>query len=314
MTERGRYIALGVFDGLHRAHMAVLEAAAADGVRLGLRPAALLFTQHPLRLIAGEAPPLLLEDAERDARLTGLGLELLKIPFEDLRDLSPEEYFENILLQRLGARGLSCGYHYHFGHDAAGDASQLRRLCTARGVALEVIPRIEYAGEPISSTRIRAALAEGRIEDANAMLGRPFGYSFPVEVGERIGRTLDAPTINQCFPPGFAVPRYGVYASEAFVKNGSGTGCWRPGVTNIGHRPTFASAVLRSETHILGFEGDLYGQRVPVALLRYLRPEQRFADLGALAEQIKLDKDAAVKQSLRAAAPANPANYVPAKP
>ncbi|MDR3313174.1 MAG: riboflavin biosynthesis protein RibF [Oscillospiraceae bacterium] len=290
MAQSGRFIALGAFDGLHRAHIAVLEAAAAGGAARGLRPAVLLFAQHPLRWIAGEAPPLLLRDAERDARLEAMGLEILKRPFEPLRTLPPEVFFERILCGQLGAQGLSCGYHYRFGLDAAGDAPLLQRLCAARGVQLAVIPKMEYDGAPISSTRIRQALAEGNIEAANAMLGRPFGYDYPVEEGDRIGRTLGAPTINQHFPPGVAVPRYGVYAAQAFVD-----GRWLPGVTNIGRRPSFASSALRSETHILGFAGDLYGQRIPVALLSFLRPERSFSTLNALAQQIAIDKEHARK-------------------
>jgi riboflavin kinase/FMN adenylyltransferase len=285
MGESTRWIALGAFDGLHRAHMAVLEAAVAQGLARGLQPAVLLFTQHPLHCIAGEAPPLLLQDAERDARLAALGLELLTLPFGALRSLSPVAFLEQILLGSLGAAGLSCGYHYRFGLGAAGDVSLLERLCASHKTALTVIPRMEYDGAPISSTRIRQALAEGRVEDANAMLGRPFGYRFPVVEGDHIGRTLGAPTINQLFPPGFAIPRHGVYAAQAFVE-----GRWWPSVTNIGQRPTLSSNALRSETHILGFAGDLYGQSIPVALLRFLRPERSFPSLQALAGQIELDK------------------------
>ena len=285
MTQQGKFVALGFFDGLHRAHRAVLEAAVSGGGALGLRPAVLLFDQHPLGCITGQAPPLLLEDGERDAILANLGLDPQKYAFEALRDLPPETFFGDILLGQLNAGGLCCGDDYRFGRAASGDVALLRRLCAAGGVALEVIPEMDYAGERISSTRIRAALARGEVEDANAMLGRPFGYSFPVVGGDRIGRTLGAPTINQLFPPGFAVPRYGVYAAQAYVD-----GRWRPGVTNIGRRPSFESSALRSETHILGYEGDLYGQRAPVALLRFLRPERSFGSMEELKEQIARDK------------------------
>ncbi|MCL1952278.1 MAG: riboflavin biosynthesis protein RibF, partial [Oscillospiraceae bacterium] len=183
------------------------------------------------------------------------------------------------------------GYDYRFGAGALGDAEALRRLCGARGVSLHAIPEIDYKGAPVSSTRIRQALRDGSLEDANAMLGRPFGYAFPVEEGERVGRTLGFPTLNQAFPAGFAVPRRGVYASQAFVGEE-----WRPGVTNIGTRPSFAGDALRSETHVLGYEGDFYGQRVPVRLLRFLRPEIKFADTEALKRQIATDTQNAWKE------------------
>ncbi|MDR2525099.1 MAG: riboflavin biosynthesis protein RibF [Oscillospiraceae bacterium] len=285
-----RYIALGAFDGLHLAHLAVLDAAVRGGAAYGLEPAVLLFERHPQQLLAGRAPPLLLEDADRDARLRSMGLTLLRLPFEDLRGLAPEAFFAQILLRDLKAGALSCGYHFRFGAHAAGDAALLQRLCAAAGIALTVVPRIDYAEQPISSTRIRKALLAGDCAAAAAMLGRAFGYSFPVERGERIGRTLGAPTLNQHFPPGFCVPRHGVYAAQALVE-----GTWRPAVTNIGRRPSFQSGGLRSETHILGFDGDLYGRRIPVALLRFLRAEQKFDSRAALSAQIAHDKERAAQ-------------------
>jgi len=285
-----RAIALGAFDGLHTAHMAVLEGAASQAAR-GFAPAVLLFDEHPLRALTGSAPPRLLTDADRDAILHGLGLEILYTSFHEIKDLSPEEFFEDILLGRFHAGALCCGYDYSFGAGALGRLEELRDLCAAHGVLLYATPEIDYRGAPVSSTRIRQALTQGSLEDANAMLGRPFGYAFAVEVGERIGRTMGFPTLNQAFPAGFAVPRHGVYESQAFVN-----GEWRPGVTNIGTRPSFESPALRSETYVPGFAGDLYGQRVPVRLLRFLRPERKFGNLDELKRQIMIDTENAQKE------------------
>jgi len=278
-----RAIALGAFDGLHAAHMAVLEAAARQAAA-GFMPAVLLFDEHPQRALTGSAPPRLLTDGDRDARLRGMGLEILYARFGEIMGMSPRAFFEEVLLGRFNAGALCCGYDYSFGAGALGHVEALRRLCGEHGVLLCDTPEIDYGGAPVSSTRIRQALREGDLEGANAMLGRPFGYAFPVEEGERIGRTLGSPTLNQTFAPGFAVPKYGVYASQAFVE-----GEWRTSVTNIGTRPCFESDALRSETHIPGFAGDLYGQRVPVRLLRFLRPERKFADLEELKRQIAAD-------------------------
>ena len=276
-----RAIALGAFDGLHTAHMAVLETAARQ---VGHRPAVLLFDQHPLQALTGRAPPRLLTEEDRDGILRGLGLEILYATFSELMDMPPQAFFEDILLGRFNAGALCCGYDYSFGAGALGGVEELRALCGAHDVLLRATPEIDYKGTPVSSTRIRQALREGHPEDANVMLGKPFGYAFPVEAGGRIGRTLGSPTINQAFPLDFAVPRHGVYASQALVECG-----WKPGVTNIGTRPSFTGDELRSETHIIGFAGDLYGQRVPVRLLRYLRPERKFGDIEELKRQITAD-------------------------
>ena len=283
-----RAIALGAFDGLHTAHMAVLEAAARQA---GYAPAVLLFDEHPQRALVGRVPPRLLADAERDAMLRVLGLELLCASFSDIKDMPPRDFFGEVLLGRYGAGALCCGYDYSFGAGALGHVEDLRALCERHGVLLCATPEIDYKGAPVSSTRIRQALGEGALEDANAMLGRPFGYAFPVEEGEHIGRVLGFPTINQAFPGGFAVPRRGVYVSQALVG-----GIWLPGVTNIGTRPSFAGGALKSETHILGYEGELYGRRVPVRLLRFLRPERMFADPEDLKRQIAADTRNAWKE------------------
>jgi riboflavin kinase/FMN adenylyltransferase len=204
--------------------------------------------------------------------------------------MSPRAFFEEVLLERCGAGALCCGYDYRFGAGALGDAEELRRLCGARDILLRAIPEIDYRGAPVSSTRIRQALRDGSLEYAHAMLGRPFGYAFPVEEGKHIGRALGFPTLKQAFPAGFAVPRRGVYASQAYAEE-----VWRPGVTNIGTRPSFAGDALRSETHVIGYEGDFYGQCVPVRLLRFLRPEIKFADLSELKRQIAIDTQNAWK-------------------
>jgi len=282
-----RAIALGVFDGLHKAHTAVLTACCDVGTAAGMTPAALLFPVHPMKLLHGGAPPQLLADEARDAMLQEMGLELLFVPFEEIHDLPPEKFFEEILIGRLNAGAVCCGYHYHFGKQAQGDAALLRKLCEQYGLQYSIVPKMEYQGQAISATRIRTALAEGRLADANAMLGRPFGYTLEVVEGAQIGRTLGAPTLNQVFQPGFCVPKYGVYGSEAFVE-----GHWRASITNIGLRPSVDQQLkLHSETHVPGYEGDLYGQNIPVRLLRFLREERKFQTIEELKQQIRTDID-----------------------
>ncbi|MCL2532263.1 MAG: riboflavin biosynthesis protein RibF [Oscillospiraceae bacterium] len=274
-------IALGSFDGLHAAHRAVLRGATA----------VLLFSEHPQVTLKGQAPLQLLTNEERAARLQAAGLALLHVDFAELAALPPAQFIA-LLRERYGAMGLRCGHNFRFGANAAGDITLLHELCTAHNMTLSIVPRIVYCGETVSSTRIRAALQQGEIAQVNAMLGRVFGYHFPVEHGQRLGRVLGAPTLNQHFTPGYCVPKAGVYASRAFVD-----GKWWPTVTNIGLRPTVIEHSeatephrrCRSETHIPGFAGDLYGRRVPVRLLRYVREERKFADVDELKAQIERD-------------------------
>jgi len=267
-------IALGSFDGLHAAHRAVLRGATA----------VLLFSEHPQMTLRGQAPPQLLTNEERTTRLQAAKLDLLHVDFAELAMLPPEEFIA-LLCGRYGATGLRCGHNFRFGAGAAGDTTLLRELCRAHSMRLSIVPRIVYRGEIVSSTRIRTALQQGEITQANAMLGRAFGYALPVVHGDHLGRRLGIPTLNQHFPAGFCVPRAGVYASRAYVD-----GMWRSAVTNIGCRPSVSHVTVpRSETHIPSFAGNLYGQCVPVRLLQFLRDERKFATIDDLKAQIERD-------------------------
>ncbi|MDR2647346.1 MAG: riboflavin biosynthesis protein RibF [Oscillospiraceae bacterium] len=278
-------IALGTFDGLHLGHRKVLGAALSLARRHGLQPMALLFSEHPQAVITGQAPARLLQNDTRNRMLRELGFHLREIDFASIRSVGAEVFFKDILRAELHAGAIAAGYDYRFGADAFGDAALLATLCENEAIPYTIVPKITYQNEAISASRIRAAIQNGDMQSASAMLGEAFSYAFPVVEGDRIGRTLGAPTINQLFPHGYIVPRFGVYAAAALVD-----GAWHAAVTNIGRRPSFANDELRSETHILGYTGDLYGQSIPVRLLRFLRPERAFASMGDLAEQIALDK------------------------
>ncbi len=282
--DKKRAIALGTFDGLHRGHMRVL-----DGVKsCGFQPSVLLFSEHPARLLCGSAPPKLVTEEKRDALLRAAGIAPLTIDFREIINLSPSAFFEEILVKRFQAGAIRCGENYTFGARRAGTPQTLCALCKKYGVALTVAETVHFDGAPVSSTRIRRALQNGEAEKAGAMLGRPFSYAFPVVHGDERGRMLQFPTINQFFPTDFIAPKYGVYASRVFVE-----GKYHAAVTNFGVRPTIGTETARSETCILGFSGDLYGQSPEVELLSYLRPEKKFGSLDAL-------RAAIAKDSLRA--------------
>lgn len=280
MAEPGFCLALGAFDGLHLGHQNVLrETGKGPG-----RKAALLFTEHPAAVLAGVSPPALLTGEDREALLARWGIQPVYLDFAGVRDLSAEAFFSEILQNRLHATALCCGENYTFGQGGRGDASLLKTLCEAAGVRLHIAETAMFDGAPVSSSRIRRALQAGDVPAANAMLGRPFSYAFEVVAGDRRGRKLRFPTINQFFPAGFVRPKYGVYASRVRVG-----GALYPAVTNFGVRPTIGTNTARSETCILDYSGDLYGQRVRVELLYYLRPEKKFPSLDALSAAIARD-------------------------
>ncbi|HZK39604.1 MAG TPA: bifunctional riboflavin kinase/FAD synthetase [Clostridia bacterium] len=275
-------VALGTFDGLHKGHTAVIDSALAFKAQ-GLTSCVLLFDKHPQEVLAGTAPLAILSESLRLKELDKMGVCHFVISFEDVRDLTAIEFLEEILIKRLNAKAVCCGYDYHFGHDGA-DATELKELCQAKKIECKVTHAVKFEGLPISSTRIRTAIKNGDLEAANAMLGRAFAYDFEVIDGKKRGRKLGIPTINQSFPQGFVIPKVGVYVSTAIVD-----GSRHASVTDIGFRPTFNGTTLRSETSIVDFSGDLYGDNIEVRLMKYLRAEKKFSSPQALVDQIKQD-------------------------
>lgn len=279
-------VALGSFDGLHRGHMSVIACTADFERECGLSPRVLLFDNHPMAVLKGTAPVRILQDSLRDEILGKAGVETEVIPFIYIKDMTCREFFEEILLGRLNAGAVCCGWNYRFGKGGEGDCETLRALCEEYGVMLKIVPHVDSDGEPISSTRIRKAVENGDIPLANAMLGREFRYKSTVVSGHQRGRLIGAPTINQHFDNNFVLPKKGVYASITVVEEKK-----YPSVTNIGLRPSFENEDFRSETCILGFAGDLYGQNIEVRLLEYLRDEIKFDSMEKLSAQIEKDAE-----------------------
>ncbi len=292
--ERSPYLAIGTFDGVHRGHAAVIRAllarARADGAPAGV----LTFTPHPVAVLSPDAAPPLLTDYERRADLLGdLGVDaLVQLPFTKvLANVRPSAFVQDHLCRRAGARRVFVGADFTFGARAAGTPDTLavlgRQCC---GLETTVIPLLRAQGVPISSTRIRQALRDGQPGLARRLLGRPFALAGVVVAGERRGRALGFPTANVVPPPGLALPALGVYAVRCRILDGDpGAAAGLPGVANLGQRPTVAGEEVRLETHLLGYDGDLYGRTVEVLFLRRLRGERRFSNLEALRRQIARD-------------------------
>ena len=270
--------ALGSFDGLHLGHRQVIGNTLSAP---GLRPAVITFQQNPSFSLQKKPVPLLTTNEQKLALLEEMGVEVVYLlPFDRIRDMEPEDFVE-ALYRVCRIRALSCGFNFRFGKNGRGDAGLLKELCREKGIELSVTPPVSVAGETVSSTRIRACLEQGDVQQAGQLLGRPFGYDFEVTHGRQLGRTWGTPTINQPFPAGYVMPRFGVYASLVEVE-----GQKYYGVTNIGVKPTVGSDCALSETWIPEFSGDLYGKKVPVELLDFIRPERKFDSLDQLKNEI----------------------------
>lgn len=277
-------VALGTFDGLHRGHMSVIKSAVIQKNN-GLLPVIMLFSQHPAKVLTGTAPKELFSGNIKRRETEKTGCVPAVVSFEKIRNMSPEDFFCDVLLNRLNAGFISCGFNFKFAKNGSGNIKKLSELCHTYHIGLSVAEEVDHDSQPISSTRIRSAIAQGDIENANAMLGRYFSYDFTVVHGDnRGGKILGFPTINQFFPEDFVLPKYGVYASFAVIE-----GKTYPAVTNVGIRPTIGNSLPRSETFICGFAGDLYGSNIEVGLIAYLRGEQKFSSLDALAAQMNRD-------------------------
>ncbi len=288
METTQRVIALGFFDGVHLGHAALLKQTAAVAQANGLTASALTFRPHPDALVQGAAPLLLNTPEERFYLMRRYYSieELLMHPFDRRTMQQPWENFaEEILLERYRATYLVCGYDFRFGAGGRGTASTLKAFCEERGIGFSCMEEVRVGGQTVSSTRIRALLEGGRMEEAVACLGHPHLMSGTVVSGRKLGRTLGIPTAN-FIPEGVLLPRFGVYAAKAYFDEEE-----HLAVVNIGTRPTVDGHRATVEPWILDFEGDLYGKLLRLELCEFLRPEVKFASVQALREEILKNAD-----------------------
>lgn len=293
---RGASVAMGNFDGVHRGHQAVIGAARRPGLPLGV----VTFEPHPRQFFAPDAPAFRLMNAESRAnRLARLGVDrLYQLPFDpQLAGMTAADFAAQVLGQGLGVAHVVVGADFCFGKGRTGTAAQLAELGRAAGFDTTVLPLIGGESGAISSSAIRAALSEGRVRDATAMLGHRHRIDGPVIHGEKRGRTLNYPTANMALD-GLHLPRFGVYAVWAEVLGGPQAGTY-PAVASLGVRPMFGVNTPNLETHIFDFAGDLYDTHLSVALVDFLRPELKFDSLAALIAQ--MDADSAQARAILAA-------------
>lgn len=290
-----RAVAIGTFDGVHAGHRAVIGEAVSQGRARGLTSAVLTFDRHPLAVLDHRRQPRLLSTASEKQRLIAeLGPdELVVLTFDEvLAALAPEAFCATILREALDARIVIVGENFTFGAGGRGDAGALKRIGRRTGFETVILRLVTEDGRPISSTRIRRLLHEGRLEDVREILGRPPSASGRVVQGLRRGCTLGVPTANVDVEAGTVFPGRGVYAARVRVADR-----WFRAAVNIGRNPTFhdrdeETTHVTVEAHLLGFSGDLYERDIRVDFLHKLRDERRFDSVDALVAQMRADIDA----------------------
>src|ERR1700729_4138311 len=283
---RGAVVAIGNFDGVHRGHRAVIGAALDQARALGRPAAALTFEPHPRAFFNPGEPLFRLTDEAAKLRLlasTGLDGAIVLTFDAALAGLSAESFVERILVERFAISGAVIGFNFHFGMNRAGSPDFLKAQGRQHGFAVEVVPRFEDNGRPVSSGPIRDALAAGQLDVAAEFLGYPWFVSGEVIHGDKRGRELGFPTANLQLVAACGL-RHGIYAVRVAV-----AGRHHDGVASFGRRPMFDNGSVLLEIFLFDFAGDLYGQTIDVAFIAWLRDEQNFSSAEELIRQMQED-------------------------
>jgi riboflavin kinase/FMN adenylyltransferase len=284
---RPTVLTLGVFDGLHLGHQRIMQTVVERARHIGAVPTAITFDPHPRAVLHPEsAPPLLQTLDQRLANFEILGIrQSIVINFDKkFASQSAEHFLKELVHDRLHSREVYLGKGFAFGKDRGGNIDLLRRMSVELGFVADEVDEVQIRGQRISSSAVRKLLAEGRINFARRMLGRPYGVEGVVIRGMLRGHTIGYPTAN-LKPSNRVIPKYGVYATATLID-----GTWRRSVTNIGVRPTFEDSNDPSiESYIFDFDGDLYGDVVRVRFLHRIRDEKKFNGIDELKAQIERD-------------------------
>jgi riboflavin kinase/FMN adenylyltransferase len=283
-------VTVGVFDGVHIGHRRVLADLVKAARERGLLPAVVTFDPHPLHFLAPDRAPLMLTSVEqRIEQFRQLGIEVSGILyFPDIRDLTAEEFATQVLAPALQAQWVVVGADFRFGRDRGGDAGLLQRMGEEEGFEVSIVDMYDREEEVVSSTRIRALLSEGNVEEAALLLDRPYELTGVVQPGDGRGRTIGFPTANLAVAPERLLPANGVYACR--IRGDLGI---RDAVVNIGTRPTFGGQDRRVEAFLFDFNGDLYGRDLAVRFVAGIREERTFVGVEDLRRQIEADAAAA---------------------
>lgn len=284
-----RIVTVGTFDGVHRGHRRLLDRAVQRGEELHLPVTGVTFEPVPAAVLRPDAfPGRIATAAQKLEQLTAAGLdEVVVVPFtRELSGWSPEA-FMRWLQEKTGLRELWVGEEFALGKDRTGTVERLTEIAADLGFRVVAVPRLTNGTEVVSSSRVRAAVMSGDVTTAHRLLGRPFRIEGEVVHGQHLGRQIGFPTANVAPPPGLAPLADGIYAALAWLPDEETP---RPAVAYIGSRPTVDGQGRMVETHLLDFEGDLYGQRIATDFIEHIRPDVRFDSLDALVAQMEIDK------------------------
>lgn len=270
-------VILGTFDGLHKGHRAVIDAAK------GYRTVAVTFDLPPKFILSGESGLLMMPD-DKKAALKRLGAdEICSLDFEKVRNTDALTFINDII-DTYNPEIICCGFNYRFGRNAHGTPETVKEVCAQRGIKAVCVEPVFEDGKIICSTEIRRLIRNGETERANREIYGGFSFSSEVLHGDMRGRTIGFPTVNQMYPSLLTVPKLGVYASKIII-----CGKEYAGISNIGVRPTYKTEKIMSETYVLDFDREIYGKTVTLKPQRFLRAEKRFSGLSELKAALEND-------------------------
>lgn len=298
--DGGTAVALGNFDGVHIGHRKILSTAERAAEEKDLTSLCFTFSVHPREfkeLSGGKALRFLSQPQDKLELMSDIGIDgVIAVPFtREIMKMDPEAFVRDILVDRLHAKSVHCGFNYRFGDRASGDPELLRRLGEELEFQVVVQDPVELDGETVSSTVIREIVEQGDMEKAGRFLGRPFALNGKVTQGRHIGRTIGFPTANFFPDPHMVLPPKGVYFTQVKIfdeesrpeTDDDGREMLWPGITNLGTKPTVGGTQMSVETYLYDFGSDIYGREIRVYFLKWERPEKNFASLDELREMIQ---------------------------
>lgn len=280
-------VALGNFDGVHKGHQQIIARTVRSAKAVGLASAVFTFSNHPSAVLGkGEPVKNILYAEEKIRIIEEMGIDyLISIPFtEEILQMSPQEFVQAILVDRLHIREAYCGFNYTFGYRASGTPEVLMHEGLRHGFGLHVQEPYTIDGVLVSSTYIRQLIQEGRMEEATKFMGRMYAIGGEVIVGNQLGRTIGFPTMNLVIDETMVTPPNGVYITYCTIE-----GVRYPAVTNVGNKPTIGQYAKNIETNVFNFDEDTYGKYINVEFVRWTRPERKFDGLDELKAQIQSD-------------------------
>ena len=287
MRQGDCVVVLGNFDGVHKGHQKLFEIAKERAKAKELKTVVFSFQPHPTWVIGNKRKALIMSRQDKKHMIGKLGIdELIEYPFtKQFASISPDTFFVDILMKRLKVKILVVGSNYYFGKGKTGTPSYLQEMGKKYNIEVCIVDAVKIGGHMISSSSIRTLILEGKIEEANEMLGHPYMIVGTVIQGKQLGRTIGFPTINIVADPDRVYPPNGVYATRVKVYNKV-----YMGMTNVGVNPTVSGKCKMIETHLFNFENNIYGEQVEVYFYHAIRLEQKFEDILALKNQIKQDQ------------------------